>query len=39
MAYEQIVESERNNQYLDAKGNPKPEKILETLTDVRTIIK
>lgn len=38
-AYENIVDINRNTQFFDAKGNPKPEKILESLTDVRTIIK
>ena len=38
-AYENIVEVNRNTQLFDAKGNPKPEKVLESLTDVRAIIK
>ena len=38
-AYENIVETNRNAQFFDAKGNPKPEKVLESLTDVRAIIK
>ena len=38
-AYENIVEITQNTQFFDTKGNPKPEKLLETLTDVRTIIK
>lgn len=38
-AYENIVGLNRNIQFFDSKGNPRPEKMLESLKDVRTIIK